>query len=469
MGTTEPQITHILLVRHGQSLYNRDGAVRPVNSGLTELGWQQAHFVADWLGRSFTVDTLVCSSQIRARQTAEVIGQQLGLRPEALTGLDETELPYWNEFPTVSDDPLAWWDQPWAANASSAPMYTQFRQDLRSAVAELMRRCLGQTVVVVSHGGTIGTIIRSLFGGHQMPIFTENCGVTHLVWQEGRWRLIGHNERSHLGDAALPAVTPWSEAGPLKVIVEHYRRVAEIAACPAAPAGESQLRALRALVAPQPGDHLLDAGAGAAPVALAFAPHLAHATAVDISPAMLECAEAARLAQGAANVDIRWANATALPDAPASYDLVVCRDLCRYIPDLSQLFASLYTVVRPAGKLALDELIGSENPVKRATHQALEMQHDPAIAHLYSESEIEQRIREAGFRIERAETYDTALELESWLADSALEKSAQATLDTMMRTSIEGDPAGLHIQRDKRNGIHFVHRRLRLLARALDR
>jgi broad specificity phosphatase PhoE/ubiquinone/menaquinone biosynthesis C-methylase UbiE len=469
MGTTEPQITHILFVRHGQSLYNRDGASRSTDSGLTELGWQQAHLVADWLGRSFTVDALVCSGQIRARQTAEVIGQQLGLRPEVMDGFNETQLPYWSEFPSAPDDPLAWWDHPWRADAASAPLYTEFRQGLRSAFAELMRRCLGQTVVVVSHGGTIGTIVRSLCGGHQMPIFTENCGVTHLAWQEGRWRLVSHNERAHLGDTSLPALLPWADAGPTRVVVEHFRRVAEAAPQAPAPAIEGQLRALRTLAAPRPGDTLLDVGTGAAPVALAFAPHLARVTATDIAPAMLERAELARLAQGAANVEIQWANATALPYDRATFDLVACRDLCRYIPDLGQLFAGLHTVARPGGKLALDELIGSENPVKRATHQALEMQRDPAVVRLYSESEIEQRVREAGFRIERAETYEAALELAGWLADAALDEAAQATLGEMMRSSIEGDPAGLRIQRGKNDGIHFTQRRLRLLARATSR
>ena len=469
MGTTEPQITHILFVRHGQSLHNRDGASRSADSGLTELGWQQAHLVADWLGRSFAVDALVCSSQMRARQTAEVIGQQLGLRPEAIAGLNETQLPYWNEFPSAPDDPLAWWDQPWQADVTSAPLYTEFRQSLRSAFAELMRRCLGQTVVVVSHGGTIGTIVRSLFGGNQMPIFTENCGVTHLVWQEGRWRLVSHNERAHLGDAGLPALVPWADAGPIRNVVEHFRRMAEVAPQTPTEAVEGQLRALRTLVAPRPGDALLDVGTGTGAVALAFAPHLAQVTAVDVAPAMLERAELTRLAQGAANVDIRWANATALPYDRAAFDIVVCRDLCRYIPDLGQLFTGLHTVARPGGKLALDELIGSENPVKRATHQALEMQHDPAIARLYSESEIEQRVREAGFRIERAEAYDAALELESWLADSALDEGAQTALGEMMRASIEGDPAALRIQRGKNGAIHFTQRRLRLLARAASR
>jgi broad specificity phosphatase PhoE/ubiquinone/menaquinone biosynthesis C-methylase UbiE len=439
------------------------------DSGLTELGWQQAHLVADWLAHTFTADALVCSSLTRARQTADVIGQQLNLRAEVMPGLGETQLPYWQEFPTIPDNPLAMWDQPWQPDAAVAPLYTQFRQSLRAAVAELMERYLGKTVIVVSHGGAIGTILRSLFGGHQMPIFTENCGVTHLVWQEGRWRLISHNERAHLGDAAVPALLPWSEPGPNKTVVEQFQSAAAAFPLTPPPLIEGQLRSLISLAAPRPTDHLLDAGTGAGAVALAFAPRLEHVTAVDISPAMLERAELARLERQANNVDFRWADVVALPYPDGTFDIVACRDLAHYIPYPEKLFQDLRRVLRPTGKLVLDEVIGSENPVKRATHQALEIQRDPAIARLYSESEIEQRIREAGFRVERAETYETPMDLAAWLATSTLSEEAQAQLTDRVLASIEGDATGLRIQRGKGGTITLTPRRVRLLARCVSR
>ena len=282
-----------------------------------------------------------------------------------------------------------------------------------------------QTIIVVSHGGAIGTILRSLFGGHQMPVFTENCGVTQVAWQEGRWRLICHNERAHLTESSTPAVLPWSAPGQARTVIDHFDRVAAIMPPASSAQAEPGLRALVALAAPRPADKALDIGTGVGAVAFAFAPHVAHVTAIDISPAMLERAEQSRQALAAANIAIRWADAITLPYREASFDLVTCRDLCPYVRDAAALFAQLRRVLKVGGRLALDELIGSENPVKRATHQAIETQRDPAFVKLYSESEIELRLKECGLRIERAEVYDAPLDLEEWLTLAAADKDAR--------------------------------------------
>src|ERR1044071_6580625 len=60
-------------------------------------------------------------------------------------------------------------------------------------------------------------------------------------------------------------------------------------------------------------DVVLDLGCGAGHTALAVAPHVAHVTAVDVTPDMLNAA--ARLAEqrGVANVTFQLADATHLP------------------------------------------------------------------------------------------------------------------------------------------------------------
>jgi broad specificity phosphatase PhoE/ubiquinone/menaquinone biosynthesis C-methylase UbiE len=435
------------------------------NSGLTELGWHQTHLVADWLARNVNADALLTSSLTRALQTADVISQRIGLRVEVFPGLEEANQPYWQELPSAPDQPLALWDNRWQPDAGNAPLYTAFRETLRGAMARLMEQHAGQTVIAVSHGGAIGTIVRSLFGGHQMPIFTENCSVTQLAWQDGHWRLICQNERAHLTESSTPAVLPWSGPGQARAVIDHFDRVA--AAMPPAsdPNVTAALRALVALAAPRPADKILDVGTGAGAVALAFAPHAGRVTAIDISPAMLERAEQARQAAPADNVGIRWADATALPYPESSFDLVTCRDLCSYVGDAAALFAQLRRALRSGGKLALDELVGSENPVKRATHQSIEMQRASAFVRLHSESEIELRLRESGFRIERAEVYDAPLDLEKWLVLAAADRDARTAVRNMVQSTADGDAAGLRIRRAKNDEFTFIQRRLRLLAR----
>jgi ubiquinone/menaquinone biosynthesis C-methylase UbiE len=394
-----------------------------------------------------------------------VIGQRIGLSVEVLPGFEETDQPYWQELPSAPEQPLALWDSRWLPDAANAPLYTAFRERLRDALDRLLQAHEGQSVIVVSHGGAIGTILRSLFGGHQMPVFTENGGVTHLAWQDGRWRLICHNERAHLTESSTPAVLPWSGVGQTRAVIDHFDRVATSLSLSPSKVVEPRLRALVALCAPRPLDRVLDVGTGAGAAALAFAPHVSHVTAVDISPAMLERAEQARQALAITNVAIRWADATALPGYKAAFDLATCCDLCPYVRDAAVLFAQLQRALKAGGRLALDELIGSENPVKRATHQAIETQRSPAFVRLYSESELELRLRESGFRIDRAEVYDKPLVLDEWLNLASATPETGAAVSRMMQTSMDGDAAGLRIQRGKNGEITFTQRRLRLLAR----
>jgi len=207
LTTTEPTATHLILVRHGQSLYNRDGPNAGENSGLTELGWRQAQLVADWLAQTYRADVIVASPLTRARQTAEVIGHRLGLPVVVQPGLEEATQSYLDELFAPDADPLANWEMAWQPTPQRAPIYTAYRARVRAGLAQVLETYAGKTVIVVAHGGTIGTIIRSLFGGHHVIVHTENTGITHLTWQEGRWRLIFHNSQAHLAPpGAQPAV-----------------------------------------------------------------------------------------------------------------------------------------------------------------------------------------------------------------------------------------------------------------------
>ena len=55
-------------------------------------------------------------------------------------------------------------------------------------------------------------------------------------------------------------------------------------------------------VAPQPGDTVLDVACGGGIVVCAFAPHVKHATGIDMTPAMLDRARQLAAEKGIANV-----------------------------------------------------------------------------------------------------------------------------------------------------------------------
>ena len=58
MTETEARTTMLLLIRHGQSHYNRDGEQAGSDSELTPLGWAQAQALADWLSDHEKIDAL---------------------------------------------------------------------------------------------------------------------------------------------------------------------------------------------------------------------------------------------------------------------------------------------------------------------------------------------------------------------------------------------------------------------------
>lgn len=82
----------VYFVRHGESEANvlRIISNRAIAHGLTEKGIQQAHTLAESL-RGVGISALYSSPILRARQTAEILGQTLGLGIETRDALREPD------------------------------------------------------------------------------------------------------------------------------------------------------------------------------------------------------------------------------------------------------------------------------------------------------------------------------------------------------------------------------------------
>jgi probable phosphoglycerate mutase len=190
----------LLLIRHGQSFYNRDGEEAGMDSGLTSLGWAQARRVADWLVENEAVDVLYSSSMLRARQTAEVIGQQMGLSVIVQAGFEEARQSYWDELPRYRSPHALQPESGWTLSSETTPHYHALIQRLWQALEPIMEVHPGQTVAIVGHGGAWATLVRSLTGGHNALISTENGAVHKLIWRFDRWMLAYLNRNEHLRD-----------------------------------------------------------------------------------------------------------------------------------------------------------------------------------------------------------------------------------------------------------------------------
>ncbi len=153
----------LILVRHGETYANRTGITNGQfeESDLTAMGQEQARHAAERL-RSEPFRAAYSSDQLRARHTAAFILQhhphlRLELRPE----LRE------RHYGVLEGQRFSAFDEALAASGKSRhefqPQGGEHYSDVRSRVArfhaELLRRHSEDTVLIVSHSGTLGVYI----------------------------------------------------------------------------------------------------------------------------------------------------------------------------------------------------------------------------------------------------------------------------------------------------------------------
>jgi broad specificity phosphatase PhoE len=92
MTTQAAQTAFVFLVRHGQAaMPDEDGRYGLDSAELTERGIAQVQRLAGLLG-STPIQSLYCSTMLRARQSAAILGEALGLSPVVLENLHEIDV-----------------------------------------------------------------------------------------------------------------------------------------------------------------------------------------------------------------------------------------------------------------------------------------------------------------------------------------------------------------------------------------
>lgn len=180
-------------------------------------------------------------------------------------------------------------------------------------------------------------------------------------------------------------------------------------------AGE-ELTTLVKLARPRGTETVLDLGTAAGHVALALAPHVRLAVALDPAVAMLR--EARRLARerGATNLRLIGALADPVPFADAQFDLVTCRYAAHHFPDLPGALFEVVRVMKPGGRFFVVDTVAPEDEELDRFINDIEQLRDPSHARDYRLSEWHDAFTGFGLRYELHARWPLPLQVASWVA-----------------------------------------------------
>ena len=201
--------TRVWCIRHGETAWNATGRWQghaPVP--LNDTGLRQSRQLGHYLAHNGTrIDALYSSDLKRAMQTAEAIAGPLGLPIYPEPRLREVDLGDWQGL--TREEAEAWDPVRYAAFRTdwynvptpNGETRTALKARARAAFDDLAARHPDQVVGLVSHGGTLGMLIESLFGRIDRPTLA-NTSIT-IIEQAAPWRLVQVAWTPHLENAPL--------------------------------------------------------------------------------------------------------------------------------------------------------------------------------------------------------------------------------------------------------------------------
>lgn len=189
------------LIRHGQK------EDIPFDPALTKLGIKQAEFTGEYL-KNISFKTIVASPKLRTQQTAKIISEKLKL--PIYTDLRIQERMEWEKDKTLEQFIKEWiktdLDREYQPEIGDSSINKG--KKMRQVIDELSNKYKEGNIIVVTHGGAIGDLLRNLFK-EEILIHTTDpiTGTKHIeilecsisiIQKSEEYKLLKVNDISHL-------------------------------------------------------------------------------------------------------------------------------------------------------------------------------------------------------------------------------------------------------------------------------
>jgi ubiquinone/menaquinone biosynthesis C-methylase UbiE len=164
-------------------------------------------------------------------------------------------------------------------------------------------------------------------------------------------------------------------------------------------------------------DIVLDVACGPGLLACAFAERARHVTGIDLTPAMIERAQALQQAKGLTNMAWRIGHVVPLPFIDASFSLVFTRYSFHHFLDPRGVLAEMVRVCRPGGRVVVVDVF-TTSPEQARAFNGMEKLRDPSHVRALSLEELIGLLDEAGVQNVAAHYYKHEFGLEQVIEGS---------------------------------------------------
>jgi SAM-dependent methyltransferase len=239
-----------------------------------------------------------------------------------------------------------------------------------------------------------------------------------------------------------------TDAAHQSLIRDQFTRQATPFSTAAPIASEAALQLIIDAARPGVDDTLLDVACGGGIVVCAFAPHLRHATGIDVTPAMLQRASALAAEKRLANVTWQEGEVERLPYPDGAFTIVVTRFAMHHFLDPAAVFREMVRVCAPGGRVVVVDTYTSEDPAKAAAFNRLEILRDPSHARSLYLAELKGLFRTAGLGEPRISFYELRDTVSNLLARSFPNPGDDKKIVAMFTAAIADDSLGIPVHRN---------------------
>jgi phosphoserine phosphatase len=202
------KMTRIILVRHGQTEWNRVERFRGrADVPLNETGFKQAEATGVRVAAKWKPVSIYSSPLLRAVKTAEAIAKHFDLKVQVHPGLADIDYGDWQG---LSPDEVRmrwgemldkWYNAPHLAIIPNGETLSDLRERAMKTVNELVARHAGSTILLLGHTVINRIILLGILGLSNerfWRIKQDTCAINLFDVDDADYTLVSLNDTCHL-------------------------------------------------------------------------------------------------------------------------------------------------------------------------------------------------------------------------------------------------------------------------------